>query len=1020
VKIDNGPWQLATGTSAWLYNWDTTLINDGDHTIYVRGTNGTLYTDIVSVEISIDNTPPITSISVGNPNYFKDNKWYVISSTQFTLIPVDGGSGVNITRYRIYYGGNLVQGWTPGNVLTLNWGEGEYSIQYYSIDNLSNSENTKTENAYVDLSAPVTDIEIGPSKFRAEPNHIWNVTQDTIFNFIILEEMTLVAFFWYTIDGKYFEGQNFDFGGYYDGLHEITWGGQDYFGHNESVHYINVTLDSAPPSVSYEIGQPTHRKYPYHLYNITEVTTFTIQSTDLLSGLNFTWYMIDNKFFKGDNFTLEGFDDGLHNVKIGASDNIGNNITKFSLSFYLDSQPPKTDLIIGEEKVRLFEYDLWNVTATTSFKLYAFDEYAGVNITWYSIDGDYHEKRYYDKIEFNLASLEDGQHTIAWGSIDNLSQPENMNSITVNLDTESPKTNLSISRPNYRNQMVDSLNVTPSTLFILTPYDPLSGVNFTWYKIDDFYFQGTIFTFGNRTDGYHTITWGSIDRLGHNETGNIQTVYLHSKTPETSLELEGSKFRRSEDDFWNVTSETIFLLSPEDIYPGINFTWYVIDGIFYEGNSFNFSGFKEGEHHIKWGSMDNLGLNETENAITVILDNSSPVTDLEIGNPKFRADIDDPLAVTSSTIFHLLPDDEYSGLATTWYNINDNYLTGTVFTMLGYEDGFYTITWGSEDNLGHNETDHQVMIQLDNTPPTITAEVGQPRLQVIDVFIINSSTSFTLIPKDTGVNRSTVFYTINEDGVYHLYTGPFTVSSKVDTIKYGGKDILGNEADESIITVIVDNTDTDNDGIDDIGDIDDDNDGLTDEEENLKGTNPLNPDSDGDGYKDSVDAYPLDKTKWNGEGDLLLILILISMIIVVALILVLFFVTKQMKEKEKKVQWNIEEETIFEPQEENKEVEGNATFIHEEEKEIAQEQDLIFEPHSDLDEWYDEEMSFKPEEEGEWTEKETEFKLDEEQVDWSEQETIFEPQVKSETKPQDQKDEENKKKKYSKFELEEK
>lgn len=1019
VKIDDGPWQLATGTSVWSYNWDTTVLGDGAHTVYVRGTNGSLYTDVVSVQVSIDNTPPVTSILVGNPNYFKDTKWYVISSTQFTLIPVDEGSGVNITRYRIYYGGNLVQGWTPGNVLTLNWGEGEYSIQYYSIDNLSNSEETKTEYAYVDLSAPITDIEVGPQKFRAEPNNIWNVTQDTIFSFITLEEMTLVAFFWYTIDGKYFEGQNFNLGGYHDGLHEITWGGQDYFGHNESVHYINVTLDSAPPSVTYEIGQPTHRKYPYHSYNVTEATTFTIQSTDLLSGLNFTWYIIDNKFFKGDNFTLEGFDDGPHNVKIGASDNIGNNITKFSLSFYLDSQPPETDLIIGDEKVRLFEYDLWNVTSTTSFKLYAFDEYAGVNITWYSIDSDYHEKRYYDKIEFNLANLEDGKHIISWGSIDNLSQPENVNSITVYLDTEPPKTNLSIGMPKYRAATSDFWNVTSSTLFILTPNDFLSGVNLTWYRIDGLYFLGTTFTLGNLTDGYHTITWGSIDRLGHNETGNVQTVYLHSKLPVTFLELERKRYRRTEVDFWNVTSETIFLLSPDDIHPGINFTWYIIDGIFYKGNIFTLSGLEEGGHQIKWGSVDNLSLNETGNAITVILDDTPPITGLEIGNPKYRASIDEPWAVTSSTIFTFLPEDEYSDLVITWYKINDSYFLGTVFTMLGYEDGFYTITWGSEDNLDHNETEHQIMIQLDNTPPIITVEVGQPRLHVIDVFIINSSTTFTLIPKDTGVNRSTIFYTYDEGSIYHPYTGPFTVSSRANTIIFWGKDVLGNEADESIINVIMDNTDTDEDGIDDIGDIDDDNDGLTDEEENLKGTNPLNPDSDGDGYKDGVDAYPLDKEKWNGEGNLLIILILISIIIVIALILVLFFVIKQMKEKEKNVQWSIEEDTIFEPQEKQKEVEGNTKFMSEEDKEIAQNQDLIFEPHSEPDEWFEEEMNFKPEEEGGvWTEKETEFKSNEEQVDWSEEETIFEPQDESKNKPKNQNGE-GEKKEYINFELEE-
>lgn len=67
-------------------------------------------------------------------------------------------------------------------------------------------------------------------------------------------------------------------------------------------------------------------------------------------------------------------------------------------------------------------------------------------------------------------------------------------------------------------------------------------------------------------------------------------------------------------------------------------------------------------------------------------------------------------------------------------------------------------------------------------------------------------------------------------------------------------------------------SDTDGDKIGDKNDPDDDNDGLTDEQEAVLGTNPKNPDTDGDGVKDSVDAFPKDKTEWqdtdqDGLGD---------------------------------------------------------------------------------------------------------------------------------------------------------
>ena len=62
--------------------------------------------------------------------------------------------------------------------------------------------------------------------------------------------------------------------------------------------------------------------------------------------------------------------------------------------------------------------------------------------------------------------------------------------------------------------------------------------------------------------------------------------------------------------------------------------------------------------------------------------------------------------------------------------------------------------------------------------------------------------------------------------------------------------------------------DSDSDGIGDNEDIDDDNDLLSDFIENQIGTDPYNPDTDSDGYMDSVDQLPLDPTEWlDSDGD---------------------------------------------------------------------------------------------------------------------------------------------------------
>lgn len=65
-----------------------------------------------------------------------------------------------------------------------------------------------------------------------------------------------------------------------------------------------------------------------------------------------------------------------------------------------------------------------------------------------------------------------------------------------------------------------------------------------------------------------------------------------------------------------------------------------------------------------------------------------------------------------------------------------------------------------------------------------------------------------------------------------------------------------------------DEDDFDGDGIVNALDIDNDNDGLTDEEEHNLGTSPVNSDSDGDGIDDFNDAFPTDNTEWaDTDGD---------------------------------------------------------------------------------------------------------------------------------------------------------
>jgi len=99
-------------------------------------------------EVILDNTPPETDITIGEPLYVDfSNKVYVSTNALFTLGAQDniGGSGVSSTMYRIFNETDDT-GWiayvSPFTLSSLK--DGTYTIAFNSTDNAGNVEPTNT------------------------------------------------------------------------------------------------------------------------------------------------------------------------------------------------------------------------------------------------------------------------------------------------------------------------------------------------------------------------------------------------------------------------------------------------------------------------------------------------------------------------------------------------------------------------------------------------------------------------------------------------------------------------------------------------------------------------------------------------------------------------------------------------------------------------------------------------------------------------------------------------------------
>jgi hypothetical protein len=201
-----------------------------------------------------------------------------------------------------------------------------------------------------------------------------------------------------------------------------------------------------------------------------------------------------------------------------------------------------------------------------------------------------------------------------------------------------------------------------------------------------------------------------------------------------------------------------------------------------------------------------------KNLITVGADAIPPMTTLTIGSPSYT-DIGGNVYSTSITSFTLLAIDNPGGIgvASTSYRIhNITYDSGwlvysTSFYLAGLSDGEYSIDYYSTDNIGNTEPTNTVTVILDNTPPTTTLTIGEPKY-LSGTAYVTPDTSFTLEAIDTSSGIYSTAYRIfnaTYDSGWQTYTAPFYLTSLTDgiyAIEYNSTDNVGNVETTQTVT----------------------------------------------------------------------------------------------------------------------------------------------------------------------------------------------------------------------------
>ncbi|WP_139491163.1 OmpL47-type beta-barrel domain-containing protein [Brevibacillus dissolubilis] len=665
----------------------------------------------VTLEVTLDSTAPVTVA-----DYVKD---WTNQDVKVTFTATDE-YGVAATYYSVD-GGQKQE----GTALTISE-EGVHQVSFYSVDKSGNTETEQTITVKIDKTFPTTLVEAPQG---------W-VNQDGTITFTAVDELSGVADTFYSIDGgEYVSGTTVSVKE--EGRHIISYYSVDKAGNVEAGKSIDVKVDKTAPV--------TTGNLPKGWSN--QDVTVTLEASDATSGVAKTYYTINGSEPKeGTTFTFT--EEGIYKVTFYSVDNAGNTEEAVTGEVKIDKVAPVTTADAPQSWI--------NQDGKITFT--ATDNLSGVAATYYSINGS----EYQQGTEANVN--EGGIYIIAYYSVDNAGNKEEVQKLEVKVDKAAPVT---------KGNMPEGWNTTDVTVE-LTATDDLSGVAKTYYTINDSEPQeGTSFTLTE--EGVHKVTFYSVDNAGNVEEAVTGEVKIDKTAPSTTSDATAQ---------W-INKEAVINLTATDATSGVAKTYYSVDGAeFVEGTTFTVE--NDGIHIIAYYSVDVAGNQEEVKKAEVKVDRTAPVTKTTAPTDWSREDV--TLTLEAS--------DNLSGVDKTFYSINGGTpVEGT--TVVVSEEGINKVTFYSTDKAGNVEEAQTVEVKVDKTAPATTSDATDKWSQT-DVTV-----NLTATDAQSGVAKT--YYSIN--GGQFVEGTTLTVTEEgINKVTFYSVDVAGNKEEAKTVEVKVDKT----------------------------------------------------------------------------------------------------------------------------------------------------------------------------------------------------------------------
>jgi hypothetical protein len=264
----------------------------------------------------LDNGPPVTTVTIGDPNYTSGQDIFVNSSTGFNLSVNEPFATI---MYMIDASGPFIY---AGDFTIIQ--EGTHTIYYNATDALGNVESPMNNiTVIVDNTPPSTTHTIGTPKYGTDPIYVTSATQFTLSPSDPSGSGVKVTY--YRIGGGAYAQYTgpFTLSGYASAPYTIYYYSIDNVGNPEDLRTLSIFLDESPPSANAGIDL-------YFVQGNTVTLDGSLSTDNSGSISNYTWsFTYDGQpvYLNGvaPNFTFSIV--GNYDVSLTVMDPLGNTAT---------------------------------------------------------------------------------------------------------------------------------------------------------------------------------------------------------------------------------------------------------------------------------------------------------------------------------------------------------------------------------------------------------------------------------------------------------------------------------------------------------------------------------------------------------------------------------------------------------------------------------------------------------------------------------------------------------------------